>query len=202
MSTPTHTSTGRRTLLLEAAHDVVATNGFQGATIKAIAAQAGVATGSVYTYFPSRVELLAEVFNRAAAIELAAVEEAVIRAHANHPHHPVPHQVQALVKTFAKRAFANRTLAWALLSEPAGELIEARRLEFRQRYAALMEEIITAGVQQGVIAHQDARVVAPGLIGLISESLTGPLSPHQTVALDHLISEVQHMCLRAIGGIT
>ncbi|HLS00401.1 MAG TPA: TetR/AcrR family transcriptional regulator [Beutenbergiaceae bacterium] len=192
-------TTGRRTLLLEAAHDVVAHVGFHRATVKAIAARAGVATGSVYTYFASRQELLAQVFTRAASIELAAVEHAVENAQHGSADR-IATQVQALVDTFARRAFANRTLAWALLSEPAGELIAEQRLAFRRRYAVVMESIIATGVDTGAIAHQDPRVVAPGLIGLISESLAGPLSPHRTVAVDHLISEVQRMCLRAIGA--
>lgn len=51
----------RRQELLEAAARVFVTKGYAAATVNDIAAEAGVATGSIYRYFPSKADLIAEV---------------------------------------------------------------------------------------------------------------------------------------------
>lgn len=186
------TAARRRTTLLRCAREIVAEAGFASASVKAIAERAGVSAGTVYTYFDSREELLAEVFNQAASVELQAVTSAVERATG------VAGELGAVVETFARRALAAPTLAWALLIEPAGELIDTQRLLFRRRYADLTEAIVTRAITAGEVPDQDVRIVGPGLIGLISEALTGPLSPEG--AVPHLIEGVTDMCLRAVGG--
>lgn len=50
-----------RSQILEAAETLFATVGFKKATIEAIALEAGVATGTVYTYFPSKKRLFQSV---------------------------------------------------------------------------------------------------------------------------------------------
>ncbi len=189
------TTHGRRTEILQAAHEAVSARGFAAASIKEIAARAGVSAGTVYTYFGSRDQLLAQVFREAAAVEFEAVAAAVGRESG------VSKEIRALVETFAHRAFANRIFAWALLIEPAGAAIDAERLTFRRKYADLTERIITRAIEAGQAPEQDPRIVGPGLIGLISEALTGPLSPEGSVPTEHLVEGVIHMCQRAIGEV-
>lgn len=52
----------RRQLILEAALDVFAEQGFEGATTKEIAARAGVTHGLIYFYFTSKEDLFQAVF--------------------------------------------------------------------------------------------------------------------------------------------
>jgi AcrR family transcriptional regulator len=49
-----------RRRILEAARVVVAEQGFAAAQVAVVAAEAGVATGSVYRHFPSKASLFAE----------------------------------------------------------------------------------------------------------------------------------------------
>ena len=190
----------REAALLSAARGIVADAGFASASVKAIAEAAGVSAGTVYTYFGSRDELLAEVFRAAAGRELDEVRRAVAAAGQAPGRGRAQREISALVGTFARRALAGRTLAWALLIEPAGELIDAERLAHRRAYAQEMEAIVTRGIEARELPEQDPRIVGPGLIGLISEALTGPLSPEGAVPAAHLISGVTDMCLRAVGG--
>ncbi|HLR58596.1 MAG TPA: TetR/AcrR family transcriptional regulator, partial [Beutenbergiaceae bacterium] len=186
--------------LFEAAHGIVADAGFASASVKAIAEAAGVSAGTVYTYFGSREELLVQVFRAAAGRELDQVRRAVAAAGEEPGSGRAQREISALVGTFAPRALAGRTLAWALLIEPAGERIDAERLTHRRAYAREMEAIVTRGIAAGELPQQDPRIVGPGLIGLISEALTGPLSPEGAVPAEHLITAVIDMCLRAVGG--
>jgi AcrR family transcriptional regulator len=91
-----------RTLILEAAERVFATRGFDGAKIKDVADEAGVALGTVYALFPSKREvfiavhehrggrLLERVFHAVEGIDapltaLSHVQRAVCDFYAEHP---------------------------------------------------------------------------------------------------------------------
>lgn len=54
----------RRAQILDAATTVFAEKGFHHATIKDIARQAGIADGTIYTYFASKTEVLLAILNR------------------------------------------------------------------------------------------------------------------------------------------
>ncbi|MFI5273403.1 MAG: TetR/AcrR family transcriptional regulator [Ktedonobacterales bacterium] len=65
----------RRQQILEAALDVFAEVGFEGATTKAIAARADVTQGLIYFYFPQgKEELFAAAFEHQAAIMIAQLD--------------------------------------------------------------------------------------------------------------------------------
>lgn len=60
---PEHTKPpDRRTQILIAAAKVFSKHGFAGATIDAVAAEAGMAKGSIYNYFKSKQDLFVQVF--------------------------------------------------------------------------------------------------------------------------------------------
>ena len=56
--------TVRRNQILDAATKVFAEKGFHRATIKDIARVAGIADGTIYTYFPSKTDVLLGILNR------------------------------------------------------------------------------------------------------------------------------------------
>ncbi|HKY90247.1 MAG TPA: helix-turn-helix domain-containing protein, partial [Nevskiaceae bacterium] len=55
-----------RSRILRAARGLVAQGGFREAQIAAVAAAAGLSTGSIYRYFPSKAELFVELLSEAA----------------------------------------------------------------------------------------------------------------------------------------
>jgi AcrR family transcriptional regulator len=57
-------ATLRRNQILDAATTVFASQGFQRATMKEIAQIAGIASGTIYTYFPSKADVLLGLLNR------------------------------------------------------------------------------------------------------------------------------------------
>jgi AcrR family transcriptional regulator len=56
--------TARSNQILDAATQVFAEKGFHRATIKDIARVAGIADGTIYTYFPSKTDVLLGILNR------------------------------------------------------------------------------------------------------------------------------------------
>ncbi|MGN7701557.1 TetR/AcrR family transcriptional regulator [Cellulosimicrobium sp. 22601] len=167
----------KREALLDAARTIVAEHGFVGANVQALAARAGVSTGGVYSYFPTKADLLVAVFRQAADVELHAVRTAAAARPDDPPGDRTVARLGRAVDTFARRALRGPTLAWALLLEPVHPAVDAARLEYRRAYAETFAEVVRAGVDAGEIPDQDVTVVATALVGAIGESLTGPLSP-------------------------
>ena len=212
----------RSAKLLVEARSIVALDGFGAASIKAVAAAAGVSVGTVYTYFSNREELLAAVFRKAADGELAAVRSAVDAVEAveavetvdgarpgGHNDGLAAAQLSALVEAFARRAIRGRRLAWALLVEPVDLLVEAERLSYRRAYSDLVADIIARGVTSGELPLQEARIVSAGIVGAIGEALAGPLSPLNLLTVsstepatiaDQLVDTIRTFCLRAVGA--
>ena len=58
--------------------------------------------------------------------------------------------------TFAERALRRPRLAWALIAEPVDPLVDAERLAYRARYAALIAEALSQGIAAGELPEQDA----------------------------------------------
>jgi len=171
-----------RERVVAAAHELIAHGGYREAGVAAVAARAGVATGSVYRHFGSKAELFAEVFRRASQREVDAVAAAAAGAP------DTPARIAAGVETFARRALRGRRLAWALLAEPVDPAVEAERLVFRRAYADVFAE---------ALGHDSPSLTATMLVGALGEALVGPLSPvHDDLDEDALVAELVAFCLR------
>src|SRR5262249_4794417 len=66
----------RQDAILAAACDAAAEGGMAAVQIAPVAARAGIATGTVYRYFPSKTELVAALVAALCAREVAALEGA------------------------------------------------------------------------------------------------------------------------------
>lgn len=188
----------RRVELVAAATAIVRESGFGAATVKTVTARAGMSAGLLYRYAEGVDELLADVFRRCAGVELAAVDAGVAAAGAS-----ARARLVALVDVFAHRALRGQRLAWALLVEPVARSVEEERLGYRRGYAALMTEVLQAGIRDGEFVAQDPSVTAAGLVGAIGEALAGPLSPTAGGASADrtaLVAEITNLCLRAVGA--
>jgi AcrR family transcriptional regulator len=185
-----------RQRILSAAIDQLAEGGYASAGVQAVASRADVATGTVYRHFPSKSDLFAEVFRRASARELAVMADT-----AAHDELPARERIAIGAETFARRALAEPTRAYALLAEPVDPLVEAERLEFRRAYRDVVAALIADGIAAGELPDQDPEVAAAALVGALGEALVGPLSPTGEEAdADALVSEVVSFWLRALGA--
>jgi AcrR family transcriptional regulator len=196
---PTERTEARRAAVRErivtAARRLIARGGYAEAQVSAVAAEAGVATGTVYRHFPSKADLFAEVFREASQHEVDAMRAAVHSAGG-----PAEERIAAGVETFARRALRGRRLAWALLAEPVDPAVEAERLHFRHSYRDLMAEILREGIDSGELPPQDVDATAAALIGAIGEAMLGPLSPTTNGGdPEALIASLISFCTRAIG---
>src|SRR5215210_4189234 len=133
-----------RERIVAAALAQVADGGYASAGVQAVAARAGVATGTVYRHFPSKSELFREVFRRASARELD-----VVASTADDDGRPARERIAAAAEAFARRALASPNRAYALLAEPVDPGVEAERLAFRRGYRDVFARTIEGGVAAG-----------------------------------------------------
>src|SRR5262249_56845503 len=86
-------------------------------------------------------------------------------------------RLEAVVATYARRALHNRRLAWALVYEPVDPLVDAERLAYRRSYCRSMAALLRQGIAASELPNEDPDLTAAALVGVISETLVGPLSP-------------------------
>lgn len=193
-----------RERIVRAALDQLAEGGYASAAVSVVARRAGVATGSVYRHFPSKADLFAEVFRRAAQREVDAVGAATAGSGG------ADERIAAGVEVFVRRSLAAPARAYALIAEPVDPAVEAERLSFRRAYADLFAAALGEGVEAGELAPMDVDLVAAALVGALAEALVGPLARHGGSAPSRLrrspddeevlVASLQSFCLSAINA--
>jgi AcrR family transcriptional regulator len=188
----------RHDAIVAAACEIAAEGGMAAVQIAPVAGRAGIATGTVYRYFPSKTELVAALVAALAEGEMAALESAANAA-------PGPlSALAAAIASFAARALANRRLAFALIAEPVEPEIDRARASYRQALAAALEKLIRRALDAGGLSDQDAALAAPALLGALIAALIGPHAPAVPADPAQVRARVQMLtlfALRALGVV-
>ncbi|MGI8677721.1 MAG: TetR/AcrR family transcriptional regulator [Jatrophihabitans sp.] len=183
----------QRADVLAAAAALLADNGYAAFGMAEVAATAGVAAGTVYKHFASKVDLVAEVFRTLVTHEVQVVREAA-------RHGTARERSTAVIEAFAGRALKHPRRAYVLLVEPVDPVVDALRLEYRRAFRDVIAAAIEYGVATGELPPQNSDVVAAALVGAIGEALVGPLAAGaETPDTVPTLIEFTH---RAIGGST
>jgi len=194
-----------RKRILAAARTLVAEGGWPEAQVSHVAAAAGLATGSVYRYFPSKVDLFVEVLSTVSQREVDVIE--AIAGSEDSP----AQRLEAAVTTFVLRAMRNRRLAYALIAEPCEREIDEARLTYRHAISAQIMRIVRDGQACGAFrAGIDPSIAATVIVGGFMEGLIGPLSPlnadfagadRDGGAVPALASQIAEVCCAAVAAL-
>jgi len=189
-----------RERLLRSAQELIEEGGYAAAPVAAIAERAGVAAGTLYRHFQSKEELFVEVFRVVCTREERAMRAA---ADAMESRNPVE-RLEVVLATFAQRALRNPRLAWALLAEPVDPRVDAERLAYRERYAAVVAETLKAAIAAGDVPEQSVELTAAALVGGCGEALVGPLSPLASgrPRSEEIVAALRTFVRRAVGART
>ncbi len=161
-----------RSRILEAARALVSEGGWQEAQVASVAAAAGIATGTVYRYFPSKAELFAEVLSLVSQREVDVLTE-IAQADGSSTL-----RLHSAVSTFVKRAMRNPRLAYALIAEPCDKEIDAARLVYRAAISQVIHSMVSVGQVAGEMRSDvQPDIAATVIVGGFMEGLIGPLSP-------------------------
>lgn len=162
-----------------------------------VARKAGVATGTLYRYFPSKEELCRQVFREVSAREMNVL--ASIAAEGR----PAADRLRDVLTTFATRAVRGRRLAYALLAEPVDQGLTEERGRFRRVHAEIFAGLLEDGVAEGRFSVANPKIAAACIAGAIPTALIGPLAPesHELEANgDRVVEEIVQFCLSAVQG--
>lgn len=186
---------GNRERILLAARKLVAGGGYRNAPVTAVAAAAGVSTGQIYRYFPSKAELFVEVLNQAVTHEVALLR-AIAAGEGS-----ATQRLRQAVESFVRRALAGPGLAYAFIAEPTEEDVEAERIRGRRAFGEVFRALLAEGVAAGELPEQDLDVAAACIVGAFTEALVGPIAPTRTGPRDgeRLVETICSFCLRAVG---
>jgi len=184
----------RHGAIMEAASALACEGGMGAVQIAAVALRANIAAGTVYRYFPSKIDLIGALVEAQSDAEIAAIAAAADAA-------PGPlSALAAAIAAFAARSLAQRRLASAMLIEPVEAALDAARLPYRRALTAELEGRIRAARDRGLLPAQDAALAAAALMGALIDGLLGPLAP---VSEDRprMHAQVQTLTLFALRGL-
>jgi AcrR family transcriptional regulator len=185
----------RHDAIVDAARAAATAGGMAAIQIAPVAARAGVAAGTVYRYFPGKIELVGALVESVADREIAAVRRAGDAA-------PGPlSALAAVLATFAARALRDRKLAWAVIAEPVDSETDVVRQHYRKALAGEIESRIRAAIDGGHLPEQDAALAASALVGAQLEGLIGPLAPAAIDDAARAREAVQAVTLFALRGL-
>lgn len=184
---------GKRTRakLLEAAQQVFEQDGFINARVADIAAAAGVAHGSFYTYFDSKEDVFREVVGEAiqdlsAAFEVDAEESAVDR-------------VRAAIRRYLE--LYERHAPILGLIEQVGVLTEFHELrrELRNQYVEQVERTISRLRADDESKALDAHILANALVGMIDNFAYTWFVLDEPFAQQAVLDTLDAIWLRSLG---
>lgn len=184
-----------RERILRSARELVAQGGFRMASITAVAEAAGMSTGAIYRYFPSKAELFVEVLNSAVNYE-CQVLNAIVDGEGS-----ATARLRAAVESFVQRALKGPHLAYAFIAEPADPEVEAARLVCRRQFGDVFKRVLRQGMASGEFPKQSVDVSAACIVGAFTEALVrpvqtaGPPKPGQA-----MVKSIVDFCERAVTG--
>lgn len=182
------------TPILGAALEVFSEESYHGATVRTIAARAGVTVPLLYYHHKNKQGLLIDLFLTA----YANVEDRIARARAEADGDPLrdfSNLIEAIViHTAGHVSFTRINSSLQYVDEAERQPI----METRRRIEKQIVETITRGAQEGLFDVPDARATARALAGLCNAIATwyqpgGDRSPQQ-IAADYVT-----LALRMVG---
>ena len=146
--------------IFQAALELFQAEGFDNATMRAIARSAGVATGAAYYYYPSKDAIVMDFYRRASAEMQPKIEEAVGGAS------KLQDRLRNLIAVKLAHFAPHRNVLRALLrngADPAHPLspFSTRTKEIREADTLWFERILTGC---GVRIPRDLAPVLPGIL--------------------------------------
>ena len=181
--------------VLQVTRDLIAEGGWAAAQISVIASRSDLATGSIYRYFDSKVDLCVQVLSQVSEREAQVVAEIV------DTEGDATSRLGDAVAMFVRRAARKPRLAYALIAEPCEPELDEARLKYRGALAAQLARLIAEGIRRGEFIDMPPDVLSTCIIGAMMEPLIRPLAravTHPMPEIDTLAQQVATVCVRMV----
>jgi AcrR family transcriptional regulator len=185
--------------MMRAAVTVMGEDGYEGASMRDIAARAGVSVAALYYHFPSKQDLLREFLDEAYDVMLARLDRRLAAALPT-PEGRLDEVVATLIASrlhdgFARRAANVAFREYTRLNSPERASIDAKR----RRLLEVVEDVVDEGVETGAFTVATPLEAAHAIVTLCTslfDSFAGTSRP-----MAELITIYQGFA-RAIAGAT
>ena len=183
-----------RERILGAARKLVSKGGLREARMGTVATEAGLSTGALYRYFPSKADLFVDVLNAAVDREILILDQIAEGPGA------ARERLGDAVASFVRRALRGPNLAYAFIAEPTEADVDAARILCRMRFGEVFKRIIRSGIENSEFPNQDVDASAACIVGAFTEALVGPIAPSTRGVKnqDRLIDAVSRFCVAAV----
>lgn len=182
--------------ILEAAVKLFAERGYAGASLRDVAAMAGVKAATIYAHHASKEHILAEVCRVGHEEQYRATRTAVL-ASGGDPCDQIVAYVRAHVgfhTTYPMLAVVSNSELHVL-----GEELGAATFVLRRQSEALMQDIITRGIDRGLFQVPD-RWLAVAAIGGMGLRVAYWFSPNDGLTADQVADGYAEFALRLLGA--
>lgn len=183
--------------IVAAARLLVSKGGLREARMEAVASEAGLSTGALYRYFPSKADLFVDVLNAAVDREIVILDEIVDGPGS------ARERLNDAVACFVRRELRGPNLAYAFIAEPTEADVDEARILCRLRFGEVFKAIIRSGIENSEFRTQDVDASAACIVGAFTEALVGPIAP-STRGIedeDRLIGAVSSFCVAAVVAV-
>ncbi|MFP5304401.1 MAG: TetR/AcrR family transcriptional regulator [Gammaproteobacteria bacterium] len=192
---PASASEGARGAVLDAALHLFAERGYAGASIRDIATASGIQPATIYSHFPSKEHVLAELVRIGHEEHFRRVSAALLESQPD-PAHQIVAFVGAHVRMHTDLSMlavvANAELHF--LTQETG----ARAFQLREQSEEMLTRIIQRGMDRGVFQVPDCWF-ATAAIGGMGLRVAYWYSPDAGVDVERLVGTYAEFALRILG---
>jgi len=156
----------RRQRLLDAATEIIGTQGYAATTIPGVCAASKVSTRHFYEIYPGKEDLFVDLYDRITADSYERVGESLRATEGE----SISRRVQAAVLAYLDPMLEDTRVARIAFVEIMGASprIEKLRLDYRETLVEVVRSECTASVRRGEIVDRDWRFAALALVGAVT----------------------------------
>lgn len=173
-------------VIREVALRMFSTDGYEGTSMRQIAAAVGVNAASLYNHYPSKQSILAAICNETMR-ELLDGQQAAMPAPPTSPDEAL-RQLGDFVRMHTMYHIEN-ALSCRIINQQLASLVEPDRtaaFEMRDLYEHRLRELIHQGIDLGVFTAQDVRLASYAILAMgmhlsVWYNDTGRLAPEEIV---------------------
>ncbi|GGH83727.1 TetR/AcrR family fatty acid metabolism transcriptional regulator [Pullulanibacillus pueri] len=182
-------------LIIEAAVDVIAENGFHQAQVSKIAKRAGVADGTIYIYFKNKEDILISVFREKMGDFIEKIKAEIMTQE------KPGEKLATLVRMHFTQLAAHRNLAIVTQLElrQSNQAIRHKINETLKDYIAVIDSVVDYGKEHHIFRENlDTRLARQMIFGTLDETVSNWVMNDQRFDLAALAEPVSDLLLNGL----
>ncbi|MDQ0351199.1 TetR/AcrR family fatty acid metabolism transcriptional regulator [Alkalibacillus filiformis] len=177
-------------LILDAAVEVIAENGYHHSQVSKIAKKAGVADGTIYLYFKNKEDILVSLFEEKMGQFVSKIKDEIEQIDA------ADQKLYKLIEMHFQQLSDDPSLAIVTQLElrQSNKRLRLKINEVLKGYLTLMDDILHEGMKDGTFQDQlNVKLVRQVLFGTLDEVVTNWVMKEQRYNLVEQAKEVHYL---------